>query len=145
MPSHKVVIAERSITSASEAARCNRTSNWTTLRLKQDYNCAEKKNQDEVLRAELIRANPNYDTEIHGYKNELVEPSSGAIDLIAAFENLPKNAADKNCSLNDGGTNKFDFDSQLELSLRNFSGSSCKQVTEERQTLNHSNASAFSW
>ncbi|KAI9093877.1 hypothetical protein K1719_026875 [Acacia pycnantha] len=140
---HNNETTKRSISYSSEAARCNSNINLTNLRLVQD-NFAETENEDESLRAELNRDNPHGDTEIHGCNNELVEPSRGAIDLIATFENIPKNA-DKNYSLADGGKDKFDFDPQLELSLRSFSGSSCKQEPEERQTLNHSNASAFSW
>ncbi|XP_028795813.1 two-component response regulator-like APRR3 isoform X2 [Neltuma alba] len=136
-------LEKRSIIYSSEAARCNSIINLTNSRLEQD-NCAERDNRGESLRAEFNRDNPTVDTETHGCKNELVEPSRGAIDLIATFENTPKNV-DENYSLADGGRDKFDFDPQLELSLRNFSGSSCEKEPEERQTLNHSDASAFSW
>lgn len=139
---HNNGTTRKSIIYSSEAARCNSITNLTNLRLEPD-NCAEKENQDDSLRAELNRESPSFDTEIHGCKNELVELSRGTIDLIATFENTPKNA-DENYSLADGGRNKFDFDLQLELSLRNFSGSSRKQEPEERQTLHHSDASAFS-
>ncbi|KAK4267087.1 hypothetical protein QN277_023921 [Acacia crassicarpa] len=140
---HNSETTKRSTSYSSEAARCNGNINLTSSRLVQD-NFAETENEDESLRAESNRDNPNGDTEIHGCNNELVEPSRGAIDLIATFENIPKNAG-KNYSLADGGKDKFDFDPQLELSLRTFSGCSCKEEPEERQTLNHSNASAFSW
>ena len=97
-----------------------------------------------MLRSEFSRYNPCNNTEIHDTDNELAEPCRGAIDLIAKFENPSKNT-DENSSLICFGTNKFDFDPKLELSLRDFSSSSRKQTTEERKTLNHSNASAFSW
>ncbi|XP_020212535.1 two-component response regulator-like APRR5 [Cajanus cajan] len=125
----------------SEAARCNRTFKPTGLRVGRGYDFHEKKNQDEVLRIELSKANPQINTDIHECSDELVDPSTGAIDLIATFKNLP-NRTDEKCS---GNTAKFDFDTQLELSLRqDFPGSSCKAASEERQILNHSNVSAFS-
>lgn len=93
----------------------------------------------------MIKSNPEINTDIHGCSDELVDPYTGAIDLIATFKNLPK-STDEKCSFSSGNTAKFDFDTQLELSLRrrDFPGSSCKAASEERQLLNHSNASAFS-
>ncbi|TKY61196.1 Two-component response regulator APRR5 [Spatholobus suberectus] len=129
----------------SEAARCNKTFKPTGLRLGQGYRCCEMKNQDEVLRIELSKADPQINTDIHGCSDELVDPSTGAIDLIATFKNLPK-STDEKCSFSSGNTAEFDFDTQLELSLkRDFPGNSCQAASEERQILNHSNASAFSW
>ncbi|KAK7338156.1 hypothetical protein VNO77_18756 [Canavalia gladiata] len=129
----------------SEAAQCNKTFKPTGLRLGQGYDYGETRNQDEVVRTELSKGKPHINTEIHGHNTELVEPSTGAIDLIATFKNLPR-STDEHCSSNGGNTIKFDFDTQLELSLRrNFPGSSCKAASEDRQILNHSNASAFSW
>ncbi|RDX82917.1 Two-component response regulator-like PRR95, partial [Mucuna pruriens] len=128
----------------SEAARCDKTFKPTGLRLGQGYDFRETENQDEVLRIELSKANPQKNADIHGCSDELVDPSTGAIDLIAMFKNLPKSTAEK-CSFSCGNTAKFDFDTQLELSLRrDFAGSSCNATSEERQILNHSNASAFS-
>lgn len=128
-----------------EDARCNKTFKPTGLRLGQSYECHETRNQDEVLRIELIKSNPEINTDIHGCSDELVDPYTGAIDLIATFKNLPK-STDEKCSFSSGNTAKFDFDTQLELSLRrrDFPGSSCKAAFKERQILNHSNASAFS-
>ncbi|KAH1079634.1 hypothetical protein GLYMA_19G260400v4 [Glycine max] len=127
-----------------EDARCNKTFKPTGLRLGQSYECHETRNQDEVLRIELIKSNPEINTDIHRCSDELVDPSTGAIDLIATFKNLPK-STDEKCSFSSGNTAKFDFDTQLELSLRrDFPGSSCKAAFKERQILNHSNASAFS-
>lgn len=119
----------------------------TGLRLGQCYDHSETENQDqdEVLRTELSKADPHINRKIHRCNDELVEHCTGAIDLIATIENLPKSSY-ANCSFNGGNTAKFDFDSQLELSLqRDFRGSSPQPTTEERHILNHSNASAFSW
>lgn len=67
-----------------------------------------------------------------------INSSKEAIDLIGAFHNPP------NCSLKSSTVNctgKFDYSPQLDLSLRS---SNCeKELTEERHTLMHSNASAF--
>ncbi|KAL2345959.1 hypothetical protein Fmac_007244 [Flemingia macrophylla] len=136
---HNEEAAEKSIF-ISEAARCNRTFKPTGLRLGQGYDCHEIKNQDEVQRVELSKANPQINTDIQGCSDELVDPATGAIDLIATFKNFPK-STDEKCS---GNTAKFDLCTQLELSLRqDFPGTSCKAASEERQILNHSNASAF--
>ncbi|KAJ1390800.1 Signal transduction response regulator, receiver domain [Sesbania bispinosa] len=135
---HNDEAEDKSIIFVSEAAMYNKT--LTGLRLGQGYDCSRTENQDEVVRAELSKAHHH----IHGCSDEPVKPSTGAIDLIATFENLPK-SAEENCSFNIGNTAKFGFDTQLELSLKRDSpGSSCKPATEERQILNHSNASAFS-
>ena len=130
--------AERSGAFVSEAASCSRTPKSS----------AETESRDEVLRAELSRADSNINTEIHGCSDPVVESSRGAINLIATFENLEK-PTNENSSFSGGSTTKFDFNSKLELCLsRDLPGSSCKQAnepTEERQRLNHANTSAFSW
>ncbi|KAL1337328.1 hypothetical protein HN51_031997 [Arachis hypogaea] len=67
--------------------------------------------------------------------------SKEAIDLIGAFHNRP------NCSLKTPTVNctgKFDFIPQLDLSLRRPHPSNCdNELAEERNTIMHSNASAF--
>lgn len=113
----------------------------TNLRLEQG-NFVEADNHDKYLRAEINEDNPIVETKTHGYNNEVAASPRGAIDLISTFENTPKDA-DESC-LADDGRDKFELSPQLELSLRNFSTSSCKQEPDERQTLNHSDASAFS-
>jgi len=128
----------------SEDEGCNKTFKPTGLRLGQGYDFGKMRNQDEVLRIELSKANPEINVDIHGCSDELEGPSTGAIDLIGTFKTLPK-STDENCSFSSGNIAKFDFDTQLELSVRRyFPGSSYKDVSEERQILNHSNASAFS-
>ncbi|XP_052187474.1 two-component response regulator-like APRR9 [Diospyros lotus] len=70
-------------------------------------------------------------------------PAREAIDLIGAFDNYPKCiyiACDSH-----NGTKKVGSSSLLDLSLRrSHPSSSINQVSDERPTLNHSDASAFS-
>nr|KYP38831.1 Two-component response regulator-like APRR5 [Cajanus cajan] len=145
---HNDDTGDKSITIVTEAAWCDKTFELTDLTLEQDHGCAESENKDEILKSESGRDNPSSSTEIHGCSDERVEPSNGAIDLIATFGN-PSKHPDENCCLKDGNTIKFDCDAQLELSLKSdFPGGSCKQAseaTEESPRLNHSNTSAFSW
>ncbi|GAU13711.1 hypothetical protein TSUD_348150 [Trifolium subterraneum] len=134
---------EKSTIIGSKAAGYDKIS--TGLRLGQSRDCIETKNQDEVLKTEFSKTNPHTNTKIHQCNDEIEEHSAGAIDLMATFQNLPKSSY-ANCSFNAGGnTSNFDFDTQLELSSqRDFPGSSPTPTIEERQILNHSNASAFS-
>ncbi|KAI5423694.1 hypothetical protein KIW84_030060 [Lathyrus oleraceus] len=134
---------EKSTLTAPKAARCGKIS--TGLRLGQSYEYNETDDQDEEgLRTKLGKANPHVNTRIHRRDDELEEHSAGAIDLMATFENLPKNSY-ADCSFNGGNSAKFEYDTQLELSLqRDYPGSSSKTTDEERQILNHSNASPFS-
>ncbi|MED6150674.1 hypothetical protein PIB30_074660 [Stylosanthes scabra] len=142
---HHNEAGEKSIMFVSDATRCNKTLNATGVRLNQGFDCDETENEDGVLRTELSKANPHINTKINECSDELVEPSRGAIDLIATFENLPKSTGE-NCSIYADNTAKSVFDTQLGLSLRrDFPSSSCKPAMEERQILNHSTASAFSW
>ncbi|GMI98952.1 hypothetical protein HRI_003564500 [Hibiscus trionum] len=77
-----------------------------------------------------------------GCNDGLVKPLTGAIDLIGSFDNRPKGAV----AFSSSSDGKFEFSPELELSLRRSCSSSSKnQGTSERPTLNHSNASAFSW
>lgn len=133
---------EKSTIIASKAAGCDKIS--TGLMLGQNYDYSETENRDEVLGTELSKASPHNNTKIHQSNNDLEDHSAGAIDLMATFDKLPK-SNHANCSFSDGNTAKFDFDTQFELSLqRDSPGISPKPTTEERQILNHSNASAFS-
>jgi pseudo-response regulator 5 len=143
--SDKLITAEKSKRLGSEVAPYREASNSTLLRLKEDQACAETMSQNEVVQAESNRGNANTASEIHSCDDELVEPSNGAIDLIGAFDNRPK-CTDGNSSYKDGSTKKFEFVPHLELSLRRTCPSSSNyQGTDERHTLIHSNASAFSW
>ncbi|KAL2336275.1 hypothetical protein Fmac_010721 [Flemingia macrophylla] len=145
---HNGETGDKSITIVSEAAWCDKTFELTNLVQEQDHGCAESENNDEILKYESGRDNPSISTGIHGCSGELVEPSDGAINLIATFGNLSKQP-NENFSPKGGNTTKFDCDAQLELSLRSdFPCGSYKQAseaTEESQVLNHSNTSAFSW
>ena len=141
MAPYIVYVAEKPI---PETAMCNQIINSTGIRSEQIHDDAKIDTQDGTLTVELSRDNPSTSSEIHGWDNELEGPSREAIDLIATIENLPSNT-DENSSLIQAGTNKFDFDPRLELSLRrDVSSSAHRRATEESQTLNHSHASAFS-
>lgn len=66
----------------------------------------------------------------------LVDSSREVIDFMGAFNN-------HNCTSNNG-TNKFDSSPELDLSLRRSDLSGLEnQVREQKFTLKHSNASAF--
>ncbi|XP_058786677.1 two-component response regulator-like APRR9 isoform X2 [Vicia villosa] len=79
--------------------------------------------------------------EVHDNHYVQINSTKEAIDLIGAFRTHP------NCSLENSSidwTNKLDNSPQLDLSLRSSHPSNIeKELTEERNTLMHSNASAF--
>ena len=143
--SDKLITAEKSKRLGSEISPYREANNSTLLRLEEDHACAETMSQNEGVQAETNRGYANTASEIHSCDDELVEPSNGAIDLIGTFDNHPR-CTDGNSSYKDGGTKKFEFVPHLELSLRRTCPSSSNyQGTDERHTLIHSNASAFSW
>ncbi|KAF2324953.1 hypothetical protein GH714_021839 [Hevea brasiliensis] len=119
---------------------CNEAYNLPAQKLGEHACCAKSMIQDESTRPENIRGNANAS---QGHNNELVESSSGTVDLIGSFDNGPKRI-DGHTSINDG-TNKFEFTPWLELSLRrSFPNSSKNQGADEKHLLNHTNASSFS-
>ncbi|KAI5405387.1 two-component response regulator-like APRR9 isoform X1 [Lathyrus oleraceus] len=79
--------------------------------------------------------------EVHDNHYVQINSTKEAIDLIGAFRTHP------NCSLKKPSidwTDKLDNSPQLDLSLRSSHPSNIeKELTEERNTLMHSNASAF--
>lgn len=112
--------------------------------MEEDTACAESITQNDCVRVES-RGNANIASKTDSCNNELVEPSSGAIDLIGTFDNHPK-CTYENTNYIDAGTKKFELVPNLQLSLRRTcSSSSNNHWTEERPLLNHSNASPFSW
>ncbi|KAG6725720.1 hypothetical protein I3842_02G045500 [Carya illinoinensis] len=142
--SNILVTAEKSNGLASEVALYRAASNSTALRLEEDTACAESITQNDCVRVES-RGNANIASKTDSCNNELVEPSSGAIDLIGTFDNHPK-CTYENTNYIDAGTKKFELVPNLQLSLRRTcSSSSNNHWTEERPLLNHSNASPFSW
>ncbi|KZV43114.1 hypothetical protein F511_04506 [Dorcoceras hygrometricum] len=84
-------------------------------------------------------------SEDHNSENNRIRGNSSteAIDLIGAFGNYLK--GEFGCYASHSSANKFDISPVLDLSLRrtNHSGS-VNQVSDEKQRLNHSDASAFS-
>lgn len=136
----KQCVAESFNRLGPEGALCSEAYDPASLRLGEEHDCAKTVIQDENVRPENDRGKVNIPD---GNNDIMVEPSSGAIDLIGTFDNGPKDTYGFS-SLNDG-MNKFEFPQQLELSLRRFYPSSSKnQGIDERHALNHSNASAFS-
>ncbi|KAJ7951382.1 Two-component response regulator [Quillaja saponaria] len=139
---HDSQTREKSIRFISEAALCSEASNFGNFGMKEDHGYSKTVTQEEVVRLEC--SNTNMITDIDGCKNEPIEHSRQAIDLIGTFGDLPK-TLDGNCSFDGSGTNKFDFAPQLELSLRQCPYNPNKQAADEQKTSNRSNASAFSW
>ncbi|CAL0327520.1 unnamed protein product [Lupinus luteus] len=83
----------------------------------------------------------NISGEAHDNDNVQISSFKEAIDLIGAFQTRP-NCSAKNSIVD--STGKFDFSPQLDLSLRRSHPSNFENdLSEERHTLMHSNASAF--
>ncbi|XVF80316.1 hypothetical protein PTKIN_Ptkin15bG0061100 [Pterospermum kingtungense] len=125
-----------------EVPQCSKVCESNSSKLEDNSAFAEGMTQDDSAGLQSDRGNENVVIKVC-CNDELVEPSTGAIDLIGSFDKWPKGTFAIS-SLSDG-TNKLEFSPQLELSLRRSSLSGAKnQGTSERTTLNHSNASAFS-
>ncbi|KAH9731220.1 Two-component response regulator-like PRR95 [Citrus sinensis] len=148
--SDELIVSEKLNRSGSEVAQCD-----DALRLEEDYGCVKTMPQGEGEGPKNDRINADITYGIHGCNDELIEPSSGAIDLIGTFDNhqeVPDKLStpndgipDKLSTLNDR-TKKCEFSPHLELSLRkSFPSTSNDQGNDERHTLNHSAASAFLW
>lgn len=148
--SDELIVSEKLNRSGSEVAQCD-----DALRLEEDYGCVKTMPQGEGEGPKNDRINADITYGIHGCNDELIEPSSGAIDLIGTFDNHQE-VPDKLSTPNDGipdklstlnnRTKKCEFSPHLELSLRkSFPSTSNDQGNDERHTLNHSAASAFSW
>ncbi|XP_028790773.1 two-component response regulator-like PRR95 isoform X2 [Neltuma alba] len=81
--------------------------------------------------------------ETHDNHYVQISSSQEAIDLIGAFHAHPK-CSPKSSTVN--CTGMFDFSPQLDLSLRRDHPSSFEnEISKDRQTLVHSDASAFKW
>ncbi|KAF8379819.1 hypothetical protein HHK36_029268 [Tetracentron sinense] len=145
---HKLLVHESeagdiSVRLRSEVALCNKANNSTELILEDGHNCAKQMTRGEDVSPKSLREDANISSETHDNNNEAGEPSAEAIDLIGTFDIPPKRTYGHSSS-NDG-TNKFGSSLPLELSLRRSHPSSGEiQGTDERHTLNHSIASAFS-
>ncbi|KAA8540095.1 hypothetical protein F0562_026787 [Nyssa sinensis] len=99
--------------------------------------------QAEVVEPRTQRENANIISEASDNNQAFGNSSREAIDLIGAFDNYPKCSYRGSASNN--GMNRFNSSPLLDLSLRrSHPSSSVDQVTDERHTLNHSDASAFS-
>uniref|UniRef100_A0A5B7A8S2 Putative two-component response regulator-like APRR5 isoform X1 n=1 Tax=Davidia involucrata TaxID=16924 RepID=A0A5B7A8S2_DAVIN len=99
--------------------------------------------EGEVMEPRTQRGHANISSEACDNNQAHGNSSREAIDLIGAFDNYPK--CSYRTSGSNNGLNKFDSSLLLDISLRRSHPSgSVDQVTDERHTLNHSDASAFS-
>lgn len=127
-----------------ESASCNEPYNSTVTM--DDIVCGRAVTGDADFEPESNEGHASKNIEVHFLATNMSEPSIGALDLIGKFEQHPENTYG-NLSANDN-TSRFSFAPDLELSLRRFHQSYPKtEATDEGHTLtlNHSNASAFSW
>ncbi|KAK1558927.1 hypothetical protein Q3G72_008370 [Acer saccharum] len=139
----EIKFGEKLDRSGSEVALSSDAHTSTASGVENDSVCVKTSLQGDGVGPESDIGDANLTRGIHGCNDELIEPTSRAIDLIGTFNNHPT-SSDGQCIFNDG-INKFEFDPHLELSLRNFFPSSSKdQGATERHNLNHSTASAFS-
>ncbi|XP_059634453.1 two-component response regulator-like PRR95 isoform X2 [Cornus florida] len=137
------IVTEDSSRYGPEGASCEEAYNSTSIRLG-DHVDAKTMTTYASMEPESRRENADVTGAFHCDIDELVEPTSEAIDLIGKFESRPTDTYGHFGAK--GETTKFAFAPQLELSLRRFHPSCSKnEGTDERSTLNHSNASAFSW
>nr|XP_011468888.1 PREDICTED: two-component response regulator-like PRR95 isoform X2 [Fragaria vesca subsp. vesca] len=135
---HEGETKENSGTFGSDIVPFDEALNSVASRLREEHISVNTMVQDESLQAEICeeKAKPASGTSSCHY--ELVQPSGGVRDLLCTFDNWP-NSNVKSSNSKDDGMKHFG----LELSLRS-SDSSQKEVNEERPSLNHSDASAFS-
>ncbi|XP_058190403.1 two-component response regulator-like PRR95 isoform X1 [Rhododendron vialii] len=138
----KTGIGRKSIGMELESASCNEPYSSTVSM--DDLVCGRAMTGDADFDPESNEGHASKNIEVHFLATNMSEPSIGALDLIGKFEQHPENTYG-NLSANDN-TSRFSFAPDLELSLRRFHQSYPKtEATDEGHTLNHSNASAFSW
>ncbi|XP_022733460.1 two-component response regulator-like PRR95 isoform X2 [Durio zibethinus] len=143
--SDQLFVSENSnrLVRVKEVACCTEACESNASKLEENSAFVKGMTRDDAVGLQSDRINVNVMIRV-GCNDELAEPSTGAIDLIGLFDNRPKGTFVLS-SLSDGA-NKFEFSPQLELSLRRSCLSSTKNHgASERPTLNHSDASAFSW
>ncbi|XWS46311.1 hypothetical protein CRYUN_Cryun14cG0054600 [Craigia yunnanensis] len=142
--SDKLFVSENSgrLVKVKEVAHCSEACESNASKLEENSAFVKGMIQDDAVGLQSDRGNVNVMIRV-GCNDKLVEPSTGAIDLIGSFDNRPKGTFALS-SLSDNANN-FEFSPQLELSLRRSCLCSAKnQGTSERPTLNHSGVSAFS-
>ncbi|XP_024028461.1 two-component response regulator-like PRR95 isoform X2 [Morus notabilis] len=128
-----------------EVVSFNRAFESTVLSLKEDHIRIERLRDESVQPESFEASNANITAESQSCCDELVNPSTGAIDLIGTFDVRPRCTSGPSIVDVDGFSN-YAHAPQLELSLRGICPKGSKsQGSDERPKLNHSNASAFSW
>ncbi|XWS31974.1 hypothetical protein CRYUN_Cryun23aG0120800 [Craigia yunnanensis] len=143
--SDKLFVSENSnrLVKVMEVAHCSEACESNALKLEENPVFVKGMTHDGTVGLQSNRGEGNVMIRV-SCNDKLVEPPTGAIDLIGSFDNRPKGTFALS-SLSDGAT-KFEFSQQLELSLiRSCLRSTKNQGTSERPNLNHSDASAFSW
>ena len=140
----KLLVVGKTIRLGSEVDPSNEDYHSAALRWEESHCCAKIVTSGDGEGPATHRENTDITSDNHGCNEKRIEPSSGAIDLISTFDNYSK---DRNqFSRSNDGINKDGFAPQLELSLRRFQPCSSKNHgSDERQKLNHSSSSAFSW
>ncbi|XP_043716642.1 two-component response regulator-like PRR95 isoform X2 [Telopea speciosissima] len=147
---------EKSTILGSEVTQSNEASASARFVLGDSYGKREAQPKD--VAPENHREDANITGATRGNSNEGTESLSEAIDLIGAFDNrlrwnfghsyntVTKEVLFDGIKTLSGSNDKSGCTPLLELSLKrsHLSGSE-GQRTDERHTLNHSNASAFSW
>ncbi|XP_058086725.1 two-component response regulator-like PRR95 [Magnolia sinica] len=152
---HESEAEDKSMGLSSEMAPCNHVKNPSETILLEKHACVAG---DKEMIPPRYRVDANMVNETE-YSDKQIKPLSEVIDLIEAINNQPQYSyrppeSTIGCSImfddavnfSDGNGSKCRLGSlRLELSLRGSEPSGCKnQETEERCTLNHSNASPFS-
>lgn len=129
----------------TKVAPCVQAYRSSALKLEEGRDCCKGTGQEEGVCTENDDRDADISVETHGCNDEPVEPSNGAVDLIGTFDDHQLQRMYRCSNFNDY-INKSEFAPQLELSLTRFCpSSSMNKGYHERHTLNHSNASAFSW
>ena len=107
------------------------------------HKCSHASTQIKDARSEIHRGDENAVSDGCGDNDGIMNSYRQAINLIGAFENN-SHACYVDCPSN-YGMRQPDFSPHLDLSLKRSDPSAFgNQKTEERQTLKHSDASAFS-
>ncbi|KAF5733388.1 pseudo-response regulator 9 [Tripterygium wilfordii] len=118
------------------------THSVTATRLDEAHGSLKAVIQAIDVGLESHRGNLNTHSEVNCCNDDIVETSSGAIDLIGTFDDRKKCKYEQ--FNNDDDINGIETAPHLELSLRRFCPTSSKEGPSERHILNHSVASAFS-
>ncbi|XP_043723473.1 two-component response regulator-like PRR95 [Telopea speciosissima] len=149
---------EKSTRSVSEVTPSNEANDSAIFVPGEDHAYGKTKTLFEDVAAESQSDKAIITSATHENNHERAAPPSEAIDFIGAFDNhlrctsghscnaVPKEVLANEMKTFSASNNKLVCTPLLELSLERSHLSGLEnQGTDERHTLNHSNASAFSW